>query len=57
MIKLQRLNVVKLVESEEKAQALVRQGFKRILEPEIKEVNPEPGPDQEPEVTKKRGGK
>lgn len=34
MIKLKRLNVVKLAGSEFKAQQLERQGFKRVDEPE-----------------------
>lgn len=34
MITLKRFNVVKMVDSEDKAQTLEEQGFKRVLEPE-----------------------
>jgi hypothetical protein len=34
VIKLQRLNVVKIVESEVKAEALIRQGFELVMEQE-----------------------
>ena len=62
MIKLQRLNVVKLVESEERAQSLIRQGFERIEETEAEEVSPVVDPKTEPDVVpvdegKKKGGK
>lgn len=41
MIKLKRLNVVKLVESEFRAQQLERQGFKRVIEEQLKQESEE----------------
>jgi len=44
MITLKRLNVVKIVDSEHKAQAWERKGFKRVVEPEVVELQVEPKP-------------
>lgn len=41
MIKLKRLNVVKLVESEFRSQQLERQGFKRVIEEQLKQESEE----------------
>lgn len=46
-ITLQRLNVVKVVESEVKAEALIKQGFKPVEET----------PEEKPEDKAKGGGK
>lgn len=50
MIKLQRLNVVKVVESEEKAKALLSKGFVRVDE------KPEQDKAQKPAAKGKKAG-